>query len=51
MGAGGSGAPPEPTDADRLEQAHELYHQERLRADHLEQEVEKMKKRKGKELG
>ncbi len=51
MGAGGSGAPPEPTDAERLEQARELYHQERLRADHLEQEVEKLRKGKGKEPG
>ncbi len=51
MGAGGSGAPPEPTDAERLEQARELYHQEHLRADHLEQEVEKLRKGKGKEPG
>ncbi len=49
MGAGSSGQPPEPTDAERLAQAHELYHQERLRADHLEQEVEKL--RKGKQPG
>ncbi len=46
MGAGGSGVPPEPTDTERLEQAHELYHQEHLKADHLEQEVEKLRKRK-----
>ncbi len=51
MGEGGSGAPPEPTDAERLEQARELYHQERMRADHLEQEVEKLWKGKGREPG
>ncbi len=46
MGAGGSGPPANPTDTERLEQARELYHQEHLRADHLEQEVEKLKKQK-----
>ncbi len=49
MGEGGSGQPPKPTNTERLAQARELYHQERLRADHLEQEVKKL--RKGKELG
>ncbi len=47
MGAGGLGPPPDPTDEERLEQARDLYHQERLRADHLEQEVERLKKGKG----
>ncbi len=51
MGEGGSGVPPKPTEAERLEQACELYHQERLRADHLEQEVERLRKGKGKEPG
>ncbi len=42
MGGGGAGR----TDAERLEQTRELYHQEWLRADHLEQEVEKLRKKK-----
>ncbi len=48
MGAGGSGPPADPTDAERLEQACILYNQERQRADHLEQEIEKLKKGKDK---
>ncbi len=47
MGAGGSGPPPDPTEAERLEQACALYHNECLRADRLEQEVEKLTKGKG----
>ncbi len=47
MGAGESSPLVEPTDAEKLEQARNLYHQEHLRADHLEQEIEKYRKAKG----
>ncbi len=39
----GAGPTDDRTDAERLEQARELYHQEHLRADHLEQEVKKLR--------
>ncbi len=48
--AGESGTPPDTqTDAERIQQAHDLYHQERLRADQLEEEIQAL--RKGKKLG
>ncbi len=56
MGGGGAGAQPgglsgpaDPTDEERLEQAHALYDHERQRADHLEQEIEAL--RLGQRLG
>ncbi len=45
-GGGGSGPTDNRTDAERLEQARALYHNEHLRADRLEQEVEKLRKKK-----
>ncbi len=38
----------ERTDAERIQQVCDLYHQEQLWADHLEQEVENLKKEKKK---
>ncbi len=46
MGAGGSGQPADPTDAKGLEQVRILYDQMHQKADHLEQEVENLKKGK-----
>lgn len=49
-GGGGEGSNrplDERTDAERIEQAHALYNQECQRADHLEQEVEALRKGKG----
>ncbi len=47
MGAGGSGIPKEPSNAERLEQVWTLYDHKQQRADRLEQEVEKLRKGKG----
>ncbi len=47
MGAGGSGQPDDPTDAERLKQARILYDQMRQKADRLEQEVKNLRKGKG----
>lgn len=48
MEPGGSGAPHEPSDAERLQWANELYDQMRQKADRLEDELAKIK---GKGLG
>ncbi len=46
--AGGSNRPLDKrTDAERIQQARDLYHQECLRADRLEQEIERLKKKGG----
>ncbi len=45
MEGGGQAGPSNPTDAERLQQARELYEQMREKADRLEQEVQNLKKK------